>query len=180
MEAAAQAGQPGVLQMGSEFSPPLKIECGIGGKIGVSDWFLIDQDRLNKFGEATDDLDPMHVDSGWCKRHSPFGQTIAFGFLTLSLLTRFSHEILAWPEGLHSCGGYALNYGFDHVRFLAPVPVDTRIRCHMTLLDRELRANDSTLYKFGITIEIENQAQPALTADWLALWVAGETRLLGR
>ena len=156
----------------SEFPSSLKIDCPIGGKIGVSKWFLIDQGRIDRFAEATDDLDPMHVNPGWCIQNSPFGQTIALGFLTLSLLTRFSHEILEWTTEQTLASGYALNYGFDQVRFLTPVPVDSRIRCHMTLLGREPRAGGNTLFRFGIMIEIENQAHPAMTADWLALWVA--------
>lgn len=113
----------------------------------------------------------MHVDPEWAARHSPFGCTICFGFLTLSLLTRFSHEILGWPTGRHA-DFYALNYGFDRVRFVAPVPVDSRIRCHMTLLEAQERTVGQILLKYGIEIEIENESRPALTAEWLGLHVA--------
>ena len=148
-----------------------QLKASIGQKIGTSEWLRIDQERLNRFADVTDDHDPMHVDPEWAIKHSPYAGTICFGFLTLSLLTRFSHEILRWPTSSDG-NGYALNYGFDRVRFLAPVRVGSRIRCHMTLLKAQERGVGRILVKYGIEIEIENESRPALTAEWLGLRVS--------
>src|SRR3990170_465021 len=107
----------------------------VGQEIGVSPWLTIDQPMIDAFARATRDEDPMHVDPAWCAQYSPFKSTIAFGFLTMSLLTHLSHQALGWlhedrPEG----GGYGLNYGIDRMRLLNPVPVNSRIRARFTLL----------------------------------------------
>ena len=145
-----------------------ELQLNIGKKIGTSEWLQIDQQRVNQFADVTDDHDRMHVDPVWARKHSPFSGTICFGFLTLSLLTRFSHEIVKWPTDETS---YALNYGFDRVRFVAPVRVGSRIRCHMTLLEVEERSAGQILLKYGVEVEIENESRPALTAEWLGLHV---------
>jgi acyl dehydratase len=147
----------------------------VGQELGISDWLRVDQPMIDRFGQATIDPDPMHVDPDWAATYSPFGSTIAFGFLTLSLLTYFSHQALGWihenrPEG----GGYGLNYGFDRVRLLAPVPVNSRIRGRFTLLSSDETRPGETRNKFGVTVEIEGQERPALVAEWLSLWIANE------
>ena len=149
-------------------------------KIGTSEWFLIDQARINKFADATEDWDPLHVDPQWCREHGPFQTTISFGFLTLSLLTRLTQQVVRDCSELNHDGpGYTLNYGLNHVRFVAPVPVDTRIRCHMTLIESQERKPGQMLQRFSVIIEIEDQERPALTAEWLGLRVtdnAGSSR----
>jgi len=147
----------------------------IGQEIGVSPWLLIDQARIDAFAAATSDPDPMHVDPEWCRQHSPFQSTIAFGFLTLSMLTHLSHEALGWVSSTHADnGGYALNYGFDRVRLIEPVPVNSRIRARFVLLEfTEVRPGE-TRTKYGVTVEIEGKTRPALVAEWLGLWVTGE------
>ncbi len=153
----------------------LALQNKIGRSIGSSPWLLIDQARIDAFARATDDLDPMHVDSEWCAAHSPFKTTIAFGFLTLSMLTSFSHQALGWINSTAADdGGYALNYGFDRVRLIEPVPVGSRIRAHFTLLEwNEVRPGEVRC-KYGVTVEVEGQPRPALAAEWLGLWVSGE------
>lgn len=142
-----------------------------GEVIGTSDWRRLDQARITAFGELTDDVEPLHTDPEWCREHSPVGRTMAYGFLTLSLLTTFFHEVtgsvLAGDAGKSS---YPLNYGFDRVRFVSPVPVDSRIRCQFTFMQRRAR-RDGELLRFAAIVEIEGGARPALTADWWTLWV---------
>ena len=147
----------------------------IGQEIGLSDWVTIDQARIDQFARATDDLDPMHIDPAWAASNSPFHTTIAFGFLTLSMLTALSRQALGWREdSTVETGGYAINYGLDRVRFVAPVPVNKRIRARFVMLEaRQVRPGE-LINKFGVTIEIEGQERPALVAEWLGLWVSGE------
>ena len=153
----------------------LQLSDRIGQEIGLSDWVTISQARIDEFSRATDDPDPMHIDPAWCEAHSPFHSTIAFGFLTLSMLTALSREALRWAhDSTVETGGYALNYGLDRVRFIAPVPVNSRIRARFVMLDaREVRPGER-INKFGVTVEIEGQERPALSAEWLGMWVSGE------
>jgi acyl dehydratase len=142
-----------------------------GDQLGASDWLLIDQTRNDVFGAVTDDLEPLHNDPNWCARNSPFGATIAYGFLTLSLLTRFLHEVTDNRlAGAADKIGFPLNYGFDRVRFISPVRVGSRIRCRLTVEDVRPHAEGEML-RFAAVIEAEGEDKPALTADWLTLWV---------
>ena len=111
----------------------------------------------------------------WCEANSPFHSTIAFGFLTLSMLTALSRQALGWAhDSTVETGGYAINYGLDRVRFVAPVPVNSRIRARFVMLEaRDVRPGER-INKFGVTVEIEGQERPALVAEWLGLWVSGE------
>lgn len=144
----------------------------VGQPIGSSDWFLIDQARIDAFAKATEDPDPMHVDPAWCARESPFQSTIAFGFLTVSLLTHLSHKALGWLNSTGaSDGGYALNYGFDRLRLVEPVPVNSRIRAHFLLRAfDEVRPGEYRCC-YDVTVEIEGRERPALVAQWLGMWV---------
>jgi len=146
----------------------------VGQHLGTSDWFMIDQARIDAFAAATSDPDPMHVDPAWCAANSPFTTTIAFGFLTISLLTHLSHQAIGWVNtGTADTGGYVLNYGFDRVRLVEPVPVNSRIRAHFTLLElAEVRPGE-VRSKYGVKVEIEGKERPALVAEWLGLWVSG-------
>lgn len=145
----------------------------VGEHLGTSEWLAISQERITAFGQITDDLEPLHTDPAWCREHSPVGQPIAYGFLTLSLLTRFMHEITKGSlTGTTDRPGYALNYGFDRVRFVSVVPVDSRIRCHVTFAERRMRA-DGDLMRFSVVVECEGASRPALTAEWWSLWVVG-------
>jgi len=146
----------------------------VGKRIGTSAWTSFSQGEINMFGEATRDAAPFHMDADWAREHSPFGKTVAYGFQTLSLLAYFTHEILDWPIASAGGDGYALNYGFDRVRFTAPVPVDTPFRCHLWLSAIEPRGEGRELRRFKVEIEVEGQAHPALIAEWLGLWVSAE------
>lgn len=146
-----------------------------GQELGVSDWIQIDQRRIDIFGEVTDDLEPLHNDPEWCRENSPFGATIAYGFLTLSLLTRLMHGVTGDTlAGSVEKVGFPLNYGFDRIRFIAPVPVGARIRGRFVLTE-QLPHNAGDLLRFGVTVEIEGESRPAIIADWLSLWVADGT-----
>ena len=147
----------------------------VGQEIGLSDWVTIDQARIDLFARATDDLDPMHIDPVWAGANSPFHSTIAFGFLTLSMLTALSRQALGWREdSTVDTGGYAINYGIEKLRFVAPVPVNSRIRARFVMLEARQKSPGELINRFGVTIEIENQSRPALVAEWLGLWVSGE------
>lgn len=103
----------------------------VGRAIGTSPWLKVDQQQISDFGRVTLDPDPMHVDPDWAREKGPFGHTVAFGFLTISLLTKLLHDAsqMNWAVRLEE-QGYYLNYGFDRVRFVSPVPVDSHIRGH--------------------------------------------------
>ncbi len=135
-----------------------------GQDLGASPWIVIGQADIDAFAAVTRDQDPMHVDPQWCREQGPFPHTIAFGFLSLSLLTHFSHAASPWPEGY-----YWLNYGFDRVRFIAPVPVDARIRGRFKVLDVQPRSAHDLLVKTEAVVEVENEPRPALVAEWLGL-----------
>lgn len=147
------------------------LRARVGAEVGVSDWLDIGQERIDAFGAVTDDVEPMHNDAAWCRLHSPYGRPIAHGFLTLALLTRFLHDITANAlAGETRRAGFPLNYGFDRVRFLSPVPVGGRIRGRLRLAAVEPR-DTGELFRFHVTVEIEGESKPALVADWLSLWV---------
>jgi acyl dehydratase len=136
----------------------------IGDEIGVSDWILIDQARIDAFAEATEDRQFIHVDSALAAR-TPFGGTIAHGFLTLSLLSRMGAEAMLFPDS----SKMVINYGVDRVRFLAPVPSGARVRGRFHLDAVDERAAGELLLRHNVAVEIEASDKPALIADWLAL-----------
>lgn len=140
-----------------------EIRDRIGTEIGVSSWIDVDQARIDGFADATEDRQFIHVDPAAAAR-SPFGGTVAHGFLTLSLLSRMGAEVMLLPEGLKM----AVNYGFDRVRFLAPVRSAKRVRGRFTLDSIEERA-PGLLMRHTVAVEIEGEGRPALTAEWLSL-----------
>ena len=141
-----------------------EIRSRIGQEMGVSEWILIDQARIDAFADATLDRQFIHVDRG-AAGQTPFGGTIAHGFLTLSLLSRMAADAISVPEGLKM----AVNYGFDRVRFLAPVRSGKRVRGRFTLDSAEEKAPGQWLMRHTVTVEIEGEDKPALTAEWLGL-----------
>ena len=130
----------------------------------MSDWFKIDQDRINKFADVTEDHQFIHVDAEKAAA-TPFGTTIAHGFLTLSMLSHLSSNSMVGVEGTAA----VLNYGTDKVRFLSPVKVDSSIRARVKLTEVTEKPGNRMLLKSEITMEIEGQDQPALVAEWLTL-----------
>ena len=141
-----------------------EIRNHIGEEVGVSSWVLIDQARIDAFAGATDDRQFIHVDPE-AAAQTPFGGTVAHGFLTLSLLSRLGAEAMLLPDGLRM----AVNYGLDRVRFLAPVRSGSRMRGRFRLDSVEEKAPGQILMRHNVTVEIEGEAKPALTADWLGL-----------
>ena len=136
----------------------------IGTEIGVSDWLTIDQARINAFADATEDRQFIHVDPDAAAR-TPFGGTVAHGFLSLSLLSRMAAEAMLIPDNVKM----AVNYGLDRVRFIAPVKSGQRIRGRFTLDSIEEKAPGQLLLRHSVTVEIEGVDKPALTAQWLGL-----------
>jgi acyl dehydratase len=141
-----------------------EIRSRVGQEVGVSSWIMIDQARIDAFAEATEDRQFIHVDPV-AAAQTPFGGTIAHGFLSLSLLSWMGAEAMLLPEGLKM----AVNYGLDRVRFLAPVKAGSRVRGRFTLDSIEEKAPGQILMRHTVTVEIEGQDKPALTAEWLGL-----------
>lgn len=142
------------------------IRASVGEETGVSSWILIDQPRIEQFADATEDRQFIHVDPV-AAANTPFGGTVAHGFLTLSLLSRMGAEAMALPRGLVM----AVNYGLESVRFLAPVRSGKRVRGRFTLEGVEDKAPGKVLIRHRVTVEIESEDKPALTAMWLSYFV---------
>ncbi len=144
----------------------------IGHKLGASRWFDVDQALITQYSASTLDEDPMHLDPEWSRANTPFDGTVAAGFWTTSMLITMSHDIGFIDEfGRQSAHFYALNYGFNHMRLIAPVPVGKRIRGHMSLKDLQDRGDGKYLFVIDVVVEIEGEEKPALVAEWLAMVV---------
>ena len=144
------------------------IESFVGCELGVSDWVVVDQARIDAFAQCTGDTQWIHVDVERAKRESPFGGTIAHGYLTLSLLASLAIEIGVIP-GDASAG---LNYGLDKVRFMTPVKAGARVRNRMTLLAAERKGGGRVIVRTMNELQIEGEDKPALIAETLAMLVA--------
>jgi len=142
------------------------IRSRVGQEIGISSWLSIDQARIDVFAEATEDRQFIHVDPA-AAAQTPFGGAIAHGFLTLALLSRMGAEAMLIPEGIKM----AVNYGLDRVRFLAPVRSGSRVRGRFVLDSVEEKARGQVLLRHTVTVEIEGETKPAMTAIWLGLLV---------
>jgi acyl dehydratase len=142
-----------------------EIRSKVGQPVGVSGWIEVGQDRISEFAEATEDRQFIHIDPIAAASHTPFGGTIAHGFLTLSLLSRMAADAMQVPDSTKM----AVNYGLDRVRFIAPVKAGKRVRGHFTLDSAEEKAPGQLLLKHSVTVEIEGEDKPALTAQWLGL-----------
>ena len=142
-----------------------------GSELGVSDWMLVDQVRINEFADCTGDRQWIHVDVERAKRESPFGGPVAHGYLTLSLIGPLSLNVGVVPSD--AAAGF--NYGLDKVRFLAPVPAGGRVRLRVVLENVEEKNNGQLLVRTKNTVEIENSDKPALIAEALALLVPHKT-----
>ena len=141
-----------------------EIRAKAGQPIGVSDWIEVGQDRISAFADATDDHQFIHVDQALAAQ-TPFGGTIAHGFLSLSLLSRMAADVMLVPNTTRM----AVNYGLDRVRFLAPVKSGKRVRGHFTLDGVDEKAPGQLLVRQTVSVEIEGEDKPALTAQWLGL-----------
>jgi acyl dehydratase len=140
------------------------IRSRIGEEVGVSDWIAVDQARIDAFADTTEDRQFIHTDPA-AAAQTPFGGTVAHGFLTLSLLSRMGAEAMFLPDGT----AMAINYGLDRVRFLAPVRSGSRVRGRFVLDSIEEKGPGQLLMRHQVTVEIDGADKPALTALWLAL-----------
>jgi len=141
---------------------PQSLREFVGREIGLTDWFTVTQDRIQQFAEATEDHQWIHLDRERAQRESPFGGTIAHGFLTLSLLSHFLKQAFQ----IHSGVRMGVNYGLNRVRFPAPVRSGSQIRARVTLQSlKELSGGVEAV--FGVSVEGENSAKPCCVAEWV-------------
>ena len=139
----------------------------IGTEVGVSNWIIVDQAMIDSFAETTHDTQWIHVDPERAARETPFGGSIAHGFLTLSLASRFAYDCFEMLPGQV----ISINYGLNKLRFLMPVRAGARLRGRFTLQRAEARDATSLLRENLLTVEIEGEKTPALVAEWLGLAV---------
>jgi acyl dehydratase len=140
------------------------IKARVGSEVGVSDWIQIDQSRIDSFAEVTEDPQFIHIDPVAAAK-TPFGGTVAHGFLTLSLLSRMAADAMLRPEAVRM----GVNYGFERVRFMAPVRSGKRVRGRFTLLRFEEKKPGQWQFVHNVAVEIEGEEKPALVADWIGL-----------
>jgi acyl dehydratase len=141
-----------------------EIRSLIGQEVGASSWLMIDQQRVDEFADATEDRQFIHVDPA-AAAQTPFGGTIAHGFLSLSMLSRMAAEAMIVPDNVKM----AVNYGLDRVRFIAPVRTGKRIRGRFRLDSVVEKAPGQWLFRHTVIVEVEGEERPALTAEWLGL-----------
>ncbi len=139
--------------------------ASVGTEIGVSPWRTVSQTMIDRFADATDDHQFIHVDPERAARETPFGGTIAHGFLSLSLLSTLAYETIPPLKG----ATVGINYGFDEIRFKAPVKSGARVRARFVLFKANIRPSGWIEVGYDVTIEVEGANKPALTARWLTL-----------
>ena len=143
-------------------SDPQSLKELVGREIGVTEWLRVTQERIEQFAETTEDRQWIHLDQARTSKESPYGTTIAHGFLTLSLISHFMSEAIRFESGVR----LAVNYGLNRVRFPAAVRADSRIRARVALLAlKELP--DSVEATYAVTIEGEKSEKPACAAEWI-------------
>src|SRR6202035_4560283 len=158
--------------------PPVSLEAYqnmVGQEVGGSSWHLVDQNRIDLFANVIDDHQFIHVDPERAKRETSYGTTVAHGFLTMSLMSIMSYEVMPVIEGTTM----GVNYGFDKLRFISPVRAGSRVRGRFTLMEAKLRKPTELMSRTNVTVEIEGEEKPALVADWIGLiyfaWTSGTT-----
>jgi acyl dehydratase len=137
----------------------------VGKEIGVSSWHVLDQPRIDTYADVIEDHQFIHVDPERAAKETAFGTTIAHGFLTMSLLSIMSYEVMPVVEGT----AMGVNYGFDKLRFVSPVRSGKRVRGRFVLAEAKLRKPNELQSRTNVTVEIEGEDKPALVADWLGL-----------
>ncbi|MDD1536222.1 MULTISPECIES: MaoC family dehydratase [unclassified Bradyrhizobium] len=148
--------------------PPITLQAYqamVGKEIGVSSWHLIDQPRIDTYADVIEDHQFIHVDPERAKKETAFGTTIAHGFLTMSLMSIMSYEVMPVIAGTTM----GVNYGFDRLRFISPVRAGKRVRGRFVLAEAKLRKPSELQSRTNVTVEIEGEDKPALAADWLGL-----------
>ena len=138
-----------------------ELESKVGQEVGVSPWVEVTQERIDLFAKAIDDPQWIHVDPERAK-HSPFGTTIAHGFLTLSLLTKFVESTFSFADRR-----MGVNYGLNRVRFTAPLPSGSRVRARFKLLKYEKIEGNGAQVTWDVTVEREGSERPVLVAEWI-------------
>jgi acyl dehydratase len=144
------------------------LDAFVGKELGVSEWVEVDQARIDAFAQCTGDHQWIHVDVDRAKRESPFGGTIAHGYLTLSLVASQMTDMGVVPHDASA----AVNYGLEKTRFLTPVKAGARVRNRVNLLAADRKGDGRVLLRTENTVEIEGEGKPALVAEALALLVA--------
>jgi len=147
--------------------PPISLAAYqdmVGREVGVSSWHLVDQGRINVYADVIEDHQFIHVDPARASE-TPFGTTAAHGFLTMSLMSIMSYEVMPVIEGTTM----GVNYGFDKLRFISPVRSGKRVRGRFTLAEAKLRKPSELLSRTNVSVEIEGEDKPALVADWIGL-----------
>lgn len=134
----------------------------VGREVGLSPWRSVSQEMIDRFADATDDHQFIHVDPERARAETPYGGTIAHGFLLLSLFSPMAYETLPPLEG----AGMAINHGFDRIRFTSPVRSGARVRTRFVLAELNARPSGMVQIGYDVTMEIENARKPALTARW--------------
>jgi len=148
--------------------PPITLDAYqamVGKEIGVSSWHLIDQPRIDTYADVIEDHQFIHVDPERAKKETAFGSTIAHGFLTMSLLSIMSYEVMPVIAGTTM----GVNYGFDKLRFISPVRSGKRVSGRFVLAEAKLRKPNELQSRTNVTVEIEGEDKPALVAEWLGL-----------
>ena len=148
--------------------PPVSLEIYqnmVGQEIGVSSWHVVDQKRIDLYADVIEDHQFIHVDPERAKKETAFGTTVAHGFLTMSLLSIMSYEVMPVVSGTTM----GVNYGFDKLRFISPVRAGSRVRGRFTLAEASLRKPKELQSRTHVTVEIEGEEKPALVADWIGL-----------
>ena len=151
-----------------KFLPLEEIRTLIGSEIGKTEWMCIDQERINKFADCTEDRQWIHVDPQRAAQ-GPYGKIVAHGFLTISLLPYLTRKLTFAPEGFN----LIVNYGMNKVRFIEPVPVNAMIRDIMELSDMEAKGEDKILLIMNHTIEIQGNSRPACVLETMRLFMKG-------
>lgn len=141
------------------------VRNSVGKEVGLSDWREITQEQIDAFAKATDDYQWIHVDPERAARETPFGGTIAHGFLTLSILSTLAYDALPVIEGAQM----SMNYGFDKIRFSQPVRTGKRVRARFVLSEADIRKSGRVLNTYEVTLEIEGSPKPAFVATWKTL-----------
>ena len=154
--------------MGITVVPKEELASKVGTKIGPGEWVTIEQDRINTFADCTEDHQFIHIDEEKAAQ-TPFGGTIAHGFLTLSMLVKMCEGDGIVPENVVM----GINYGFNKIRFLAPVRAGKRVRAHRELVAVEEKEGNRFLITQAVSVEIEGEETPALVAEWLSMVVCG-------
>ena len=148
--------------------PPVSLEAYqkmVGHEVGVSSWHLVDQNRIDLYADVIEDHQFIHIDPERARKETSFGATVAHGFLTMSLLSIMSYEVMPAISG----ATMGVNYGFDKLRFISPVRSGSRVRGRFKLMEAKLRKPKELQSHTNVTVEFEGEEKPALVADWIGL-----------